>query len=1848
MRFWLTVAVFAICNCAAWVWFVRSPGQVQVLERPEEGEILWAHQGLRWRFSAPLTPEGDGDPVRFQPPLAGEFRWDDGGRILRFRPGSGNLPVASPVTWSLEPGRLRGPDGLQPPNLTGRLLSRPLRVEACQVQRRLPGGRHAFRLSLSEAADPGQVLARLSLADGEGKPIAIEPWAGALDPANPFAPPPDGSATRSSFVFATEAIDRRNGGLPVIASVRLAAGLVASGGPVPLAEDWSGKLEFGPRLRLEEVVADSDDEEPALVLRFNDSCRREALEGVLAVEPSIPFTWSHDWRGWRLRGPFRHGERYTVEIRDPAPGDQVADRPRPDRVGVTVGDRRPRAWFTHPGGQLGSRGLRAVEAQAVNLASVTLEVWRVYDGSLAAWVLATGGRTEDWARPVASRSLRLDSERNRTGKLRLVLDDLLPEAVRGEGAVRLRLRWEERDFGVPRPEAQAWRWWGGSADCLLGLSDLGLLARLGREECLVAASSLAGDQPLEGLRLRAFTNRHQSAGEARTGPDGLARLPLPQGLPAGEAVAVLVADRPASASSAALLGWLDLRRDGVRGWDADDWGRAYLAPGLLEAFIHADRELYRPGETVHLRALVRGAGGATPPAAPLRWRILQPDLRLWQEPAGRLDRHGDASLDLALPADLPTGRYRVEVGALGTTTPWGSWSFQVEEFLPQRLAVRTRFRDGGDRPRLALGKVAVEVAGTWLFGAPAEGRTARLALAWEPASFAHPAWQDWTFGDPTGARVLLGEDSAPAGRIELPASTLDHAGLAAWEPDLRRLIPQPGSRPWLLRASGTVLEAGGRGVADGDSVPIDTAESYLGVQEDRVAADADGRRGFRLRLVRPDGSPATAALAVELRLYRRGWNSVLIQDSGADWPRYESRPVLTPIGPAQPLRLADGAAECRLGIPAEGDFVLRVSATGGTLAALPVTGAARNWLASADLGHPEHCPLDLEPTAGATVALVAGERRHPPGSRVAVRLRPPFPGRILLTVEDDSVRHCEWLRLDGTVGLHELAVDPAWGDEVRICATVTRAVDPALPWRSHRASGSVRLRLDRPERVLPLGLAAPAEVRRGGSLELLLRSRPGAQLTLAAVDEGIHRLTGYRSPDPLAFFLGARAPGVRGYDIWGRLLPEARPGGESDPGGGEGGAAMPGSRSPVSARRVVPVALWSGVLEADADGLARCRLALPEGFDGRLRLVAVGDLGPATASASAAVLVRSPLVLQSSWPRLAAPGDAFLVPVTLHNRSASAGTATVSIACSGALSSTAADCSLPIPAGGSAQFSLAVEATGAGLGRARLSARLGEETAQEELELPVRPAAAASATGGELRVAPGRPLRLELPQDLLPGTAGYRLRLGARPRLAIDRGIDRLLAYPYGCAEQTLAALHPLLALRDLGEAISSDRFSPLAIRNRWEDGCARLQAMRTHDGLAMWPGSRDTWPWVTVYAAHVLLEGRAAGQALPPAFLDHLLAACRRYAALQGDEQRRTAAFACFVLARAGQADLAAMARIEAGLRSRAEDETAFWLAAAWLAAGRNDRASGVLPSGLPSWDGERSLGGDLHSPSRRQAVALSILCDLQPEHPALPGLAQRLAREGLEGSTQEVAWSAAALGVWLRRQRATLPCSALRLRVDGRPVADPASWSASAARVVEAEVDGPDGSAAWLAWQTEGVPLQPPGESASGQRISRRWLQEDGEREAGPLQLGDLVRVEVVVEADRRLANVVIEELLPACFEIDDPRFLGSAAPGAAQARPRPRPPLPEREELRDDRLVAMGDLGIWQVPEADPGFAPTPFKPPTQRSGWAMRLQYLARVVAEGRFTVPGPRSSCMYDPGLQAQGAAGQVSVAGMRR
>ncbi len=1855
-RFWVTVAAFAIGNLLAWGAWDRyyasaHRGVLRVSSvDPADDAAVNPSATVRWHFDADVIPTDvyAKPPGHVAPAVAGRWAWESP-RTLAFVPAVA-LPRATPVTFTLATDLLRTTTGAQLDHaVTTRLRSAPLTVKSARQSAMLDDG-FVIELAFSDRVAPGDVLAHLVARQADGRGVRCHLF---------------GQSAGDVVQLRTDFLPIAANGSVADLLIDLSPGLVGAAGPLGLDQPFHATVPLAHALAATGLSGESPTRgRPSLTLALNGEADTAALRQVLSVDPPVPFALSDGYRGITLTGDFKPGARYTVTLADPPRGTAAGDRnryPRPGSMSTFMPDVGTDCWFDADQGYLSTAGNRALVAHAINVDRMRVTATRVYDDNLVAWRnnadryrYGNSSEVDPFARPAGDRNISCPGPRNVRRDVRLSLDDLLSPALARTGAWRITL-WSPTAEGAGDATSER-------ASAVVTLSDVGLTAKRTRDGLVAWATSLRDAAPLAGVRVRAFTDKSELLGTATTDADGLARLSGLHPAP-GESVAVLLAD------TVDELTWLDLRRTAWDLADVDVSGKPYLRTGHT-AFVYADRGVYRPGETVHLRAVVRGPGDVAPKQSfPVQWRFRRPDLHDWRIINAMLDGDGATAADVPLPTDLPTGQWSAEVSLAGDRdNPFGSASFGVEEFIPNRLKVDLKLGTGA---RYAIGDepLAAEVRADYLFGRPAAGLGVDLSAHATPVPFAPDGWAGWTFGDAADVRATTPARSARksrhrADKADPPATvsaTLDGAGRYHGTFEVAELVhlddsgsqPNRYRGPWRVSADAAVREAGGRAVTVAKQIDVDAVPAYVGVRRlGEGQPKPDAPCPFEIRMVRPDGSPSAEPADLTVHLMRESWNTTVSYRDGHY--QYDSTRLLDPVETTTLHATGDTVRWSPTPMDA-GRYVLEASdAATGTVAttAFYVTDG-EGWDDTVDRSHPDR--LDVRVLAPGEPDVPGADARTRPaaapqrlGSQARVLVSAPFAGRLLLTVETDDVVQSKVIDMAASHVVVPIDVTGDCAPGAFVTATVLRPIDPNAAWRPHRAFGVTRLNVDPRDRKLTVALDAPAELRPMRSLDVGLtvtdpegRPVPGAAVNVAAVDEGICSLTDFATPDPLAFFSARRALGVDSADLYGMLVPEAA---KADIGGdGSGPEISSRHRSPIGGHRVRPVALAWAVVHTDSAGHAVASFPVPA-FQGRLRVMAVAYNADHVGSADRGVTVRSPLMVQTSWPRFAAPGDRFTVPVVLFNNMPAGGVANVAVepvGTDGLLSFDAALPQIELPPRGQRQFDLPVTVgTGVGVARVRLSATMNGEAYQEELELPVRPAAPTLEFGGVARGSTTHPTELAGLVPMVTGTGLLRVDVTPWPTLSLPKGLDYLDRYPYGCAEQTTSTLFPLVALGDIGKQLDPARFDPQRIRDKVDAGVVQLIGMQTADGgLAMWSGGSDDWPWASVYASHFLTVARSAGYAVPDDFYNHLLAYVRHQLDQSPDatDGVEVQAYAAYVLSLAGKPERTAMSRLAElvaapdrpaegpGIDGAGGDARLF-LSLAELLAGRRDVAERLLPAGTPLVRTDRQHDGNLGSPTRDRALMILAVEEVDPDRANLSDLVQQLA-DTPWCSTQDVAFSVLAIGQYLRDESGKHPrgYDSARLFIGSNLLAEahggsPLNWTGGPGPM-RVELSGAADAVAHVGWLQSGVPLSPPAAVSHGMTIRRRYLTVDGREVRGTVRSGDLVRVELNVDGPADLPNVVLEDLLPGGLEVENARSATAAKDDASKGDD--TPVFGGVTDVRDDRVIVIGRIG----------------------SAGHGRATYLARAVTPGVYVAPPARVEAMYDLNTNGLSASGKLIVTG---
>src|SRR4029453_1587666 len=108
-------------------------------------------------------------------------------------------------------------------------------------------------------------------------------------------------------------------------------------------------------------------------------------------------------------------------------------------------------------------------------------------------------------------------------------------------------------------------------------------------------------------------------------------------------------------------------------------------PAGADAFVYAERGVYRSSETVYLTALVRDGQGNAVAGGPLTMVIERPDGVEYRRAVLPDQGAGGRTMSVALNSAVPTGTWRARAFTDPKGSSIGETTFMVEDYIPERI-----------------------------------------------------------------------------------------------------------------------------------------------------------------------------------------------------------------------------------------------------------------------------------------------------------------------------------------------------------------------------------------------------------------------------------------------------------------------------------------------------------------------------------------------------------------------------------------------------------------------------------------------------------------------------------------------------------------------------------------------------------------------------------------------------------------------------------------------------------------------------------------------------------------------------------------------------------------------------------------------------------------------------------------------------------------------------------------------------------------------------------------------------------------------------------------------------------
>lgn len=1827
-----------------------TPPTVQML--PASGEMQ-PGTTLELRFPVPLANQdqlgpASESPLVFEPPMPGRFTW------LSTRSGTfapeGPLPLGS--TWSVRVAEALAATNSGLKDWRASVRTPDFGVTACassgtwDKEDVAPESDVKIAFQSAVAADAG--FFRFIDASGRELPATVRP----VKKDDYFPVPPDAGDWNLRWKLARDPSAAKDTDSGYEAQL-----VVTPASPLPAGQDWKlvvaagfsskdGKLKLATPYEvplgnvqpfgIKTIEANNYiNSGPTLHLEFNRALAPditgENADKFFVVDPKPEgLKWEVDYGDVVARGKFARDMEYKVAI---TPGvlsssGQAFEGSR--EIAVRFGPVPPRLYLPEMTMSQALAGRRIMPIRSVNLKDIRIKA-TLLPSDKAARALSAFVNHDEWSYSEENKPVPIEGL---TGKV--ICDQTVGIADTSMDAPQTTdLDWTKllggKKAGTILLELQGQPLAGiesktPAVQALVQLSDLGILWQKAGPAVRIRAVSNATAKPLPAVEAKLLDENFNPVATGKTDADGSAQLVF------ASAPRWLIVRKGDDSCVIGMGPTAQTLRMG-NGWYSGNWEPGGI-PSQTDAALFADRPLYQPGETVHVKGFVRKREGGELRFVPNQEYRLQ-----LQDASGTdakelfpvvTDEHGAFDASFTAPSG-PMGRFYASLAHDGDEL--GGVAFLLAEYQPDAFEVKleapTQIPAGGPAPRAT-------VSGSYFFGGELKSADVRWTLRYMRASFYPEGFGDFRF---IGSEDGDDEDAKPLTlRGEEKLASNGTAGISP-------VLPAPELAPFRGVLTAEVTDINQQTVSAEATFTREASDFYLGVEnaEPRVVRKGDNVP-LRVVAVKTDGQPLEKPVEITVNVWRSRYNVVREQGAGGAMT-FRRETIEEPLLEKQaktviPSKATDGqwsVDQDSLALVASGlgHHRVRISArdAGGREVATEysfyVSGEGETtW--------DYRSPYQID--------MVADKNSYRAGESARILVKTPIAGEALVNVErGSSILRSLRIPLEGNAPAIEIPLGESDAPNVTVTLVVLRGSDQSprkFPVPEFRY-GSCDLAIEQPETHLAVEVkTGKAKVMPGEEVATTInvkdhlgRPVPKANVTFYAVDDGILSLGGFSLPDPGKTLNAAVPLAVLTGLSWADLMAE-------DPedlhfsnkgyligGGGpaEGLAAL---------RRNFPgTACWLPALVTDEHGNATARFKAPDALT-RYRLVAVAASGPDTFGAGeSAVAIAKPLMILPSLGQFANAGDHLIARAVVRNETGRAGKVEVTLETPQGKESRTVE----VAQNGSVAVDFPLAPVEPGPLELAWTAKMTDGTFSDRAQT-------------SLRV--GSPM-LELRETYLSDLSGKTNNLleGINPQVAEGRGMvsvtvantrlaglsgkARYLAeYPYGCVEQTASALVPWLVMPELGPFMPGFARGEAETTKTIDDTVAKLfKFLVPGSGMAFWPGGNEASPYASAWAAIVLQHASRQGKELPKEYsklLAYLEASLRGLKADEASEKLSDRAFAAYALALAGQPQAAYNEML---YRRRSElpmDARAVLAMAMAKSKGSRKAIEELLRE-------DKQAPGDL-SPfgggGRDRAIRLLAMVTCDPKSKQIAPLLAEVVALGPQSrgeTTQSNAWALLALAEY--RAVVEKPKEGSR-SASGTIVAgtketpfslstkEPA-FAQTFAREPGETLAAANPAAAQLYGETRFTVFPPLGKQPRQDRgfaVSRSYkkIAPDGSLVgAENLRVGDRVVVTLRVETSHPAFFVAVSDPLPAILEAVNPEFI-SRGVGATEAS---EPSPVSFCEIRADRVNYFCNA----LPSG------------------AFNFEYLARVRTAGEAVAGATKAEAMYRPERFGLGDAAQLSA-----
>jgi len=860
----------------------------------------------------------------------------------------------------------------------------------------------------------------------------------------------------------------------------------------------------------------------------------------------------------------------------------------------------------------------------------------------------------------------------------------------------------------------------------------------------------------------------------------------------------------------------------------------------LKGYTYTDRPVYRPGDIVHFKTIVRSestTGYEIPKQRELRLELRDPQSyqTIWQQTV-TLSGMGTAHWDYAIPSDATLGFYYLQMQS-GQDRYIEGVSFSVEDYKKPEYQVKVTALT----PRVLEGQpIKAMIDARYYFGEP----VANAKVKWVVHTGTY-----WPLGRPESddeAGEYQGEnpdadqrDTYGGEQERENSGTLDADGKLQIEFPTR---VDSKKQDLVYRVEARVTDAGNREISGHGFALATYGSFFLSAQPDSFVYTKGSAATITVTAQDYDKKPVQTPFRVEMNRW--------------DWHKGAGPAITTTQGQTG----SDGKGQVKLTIPDAGEFRVRVMAN---------TPEKRQVETTAYLWAPGESPWWSGP-AQERVQIVPDKKTYQPGDTAHVLIvTGKEPASVLVTAEGNGLYSGQVIKSPGGSITVDVPVKPEYAPNFYVGAVFIRdnklyqgSKSLTVPPTQHELK--VQLVPSKPQ--YQPGEAASYTVK---ATDVSGKPVAGAEFSLGVVDEAIYAIKPDTTPNVMNAFYGRVYSKVSTdtsltYYFNGQAgkramqLANARPSRRL-------AQLKPERLVQPKVRKAFPdTAYWVADVNTGSNGQALVRFNYPDAITSWRATTRGVTQNTMVGGAVENTIVRKNLMVRLVVPRFFRRGDEITLSTIVQNYLPTEKTARVSMEFDGLQVIEGGTRDVSVPSRGLMKVDYRVRVLDVDSARVLGKALTDVESDAMELTLPVVPFGVKLAIAKSGSIADGSSETVQpvaFPRGAEQGTR--KLTISVTPSVAgtVFAALNFLTSYPYGCTEQTMSSLLPDVlvanAIQKLGVKSNID---PVTLKKQVQAGLDRLYNYQHPDGGWGWWQSDDSHPFMTAYVLAGLSQAKASG----------------------------------------------------------------------------------------------------------------------------------------------------------------------------------------------------------------------------------------------------------------------------------------------------------------------------------------------------------------------------------------------------